>query len=272
MEKRPYQISTTSSLADHIGRPMRTNDCIVLYCIAGRAVAECNFSDTPFREGHMAIIFSDTLFAIKKISPGFKARYIELSTTLADESTFTSSGAFFDWVYENPVFAIPDENKPSIDAWLSSLDWIEANATGRYRELMLRNHWHNFFLGLESALADRLAENLTKSISASRKLLNGFYKLLSENIRRSHEVKFYADKLCVTPYYLSKVCGHVLSSTPKELIDRQLMMEIKSLLTSTDLTIKEIADLYNFQSTSYLGRFFRRHIGMPPSDYRAHHS
>lgn len=46
------------------------------------------------------------------------------------------------------------------------------------------------------------------------------------------------------------------------------MMEIKSLLTTTELTVKEIADMYCFESSSYLGRYFRRHIGMTPSEYR----
>lgn len=45
-------------------------------------------------------------------------------------------------------------------------------------------------------------------------------------------------------------------------------MEIKHLLTSTDMTIKEIANMFHFDSTSYLGRYFRRHTGMTPSEFR----
>jgi len=79
------------------------------------------------------------------------------------------------------------------------------------------------------------------------------------------------DKLCITPYYLSLVTRRVFDVSPKELIDRQIVMEIKSLLTSTELTIKEIAAQYNFESSSYLGRYFRRHTGMTPLQYRQLH-
>lgn len=271
MEKQPYLISNITSLPDLTGRPLRTTSCIVLYCIEGYAAVECNFTDRPFRKGDMAIILSDVLFSIKRISKGFKVRFFELSVALTDETTFTSAGAFFDWLYEHPVFTVPDAGKRDMELWLAVVDWIEANTSGKYRSMMLRNQWHNFFLGLESVLKSRLTARDIKTISSSRKLFDGFCKLLSEHCRRHHEVKFYADKLCITPYYLSRITRRIFSVTPKELIDRQIIMEIKSLLTSTELSVKEIADMYGFESSSYLGRFFRRHIGMTPSEYRDMH-
>ena len=150
-------------------------------------------------------------------------------------------------------------------------DWIDTNTEQKYRSQMLRNQCQNFFLGLETVLQHRLSERDMKAFSSGRKLFNGFCKLLSENCRAHHEVKFYADKLCITPYYLSRVTHRIFGVSPKELIDRQIVMEIKALLTSTELTIKEIADRYHFESSSYLGRFFRRHIGMTPSQYRDLH-
>lgn len=233
---------------------------------------ECNFSETELHRQDITVIFSDTLFAIKDTSPDFKARYFELSTALTDESTFTSSGALFDWLYEHPLFPVDDKNRGDVELWLSCMDWIEKNTTGKYRDLMLRNQWHNFFLGMESLLKHRLTERDIKTISSGRKLFNNFCKLLCENCRKHHEVKFYADKLCITPYYLSCITHRIFSVSPKELIDRQIIMEIKSVLTTTELSIKEIADLYGFESSSYLGRFFRRNIGMTPTEYRNRHN
>ena len=109
-------------------------------------------------------------------------------------------------------------------------------------------------------------------IFANKKLITDFFKLLAENCRKIHEVKFYAERLCVTPSYLSRTTQRMFSISPKEIIDRQIVMEIKSLLTSTDLSIKEIANMYHFESSSYLGRYFRRHIGMTPSEYRNLHN
>ena len=198
-------------------------------------------------------------------------RYFELSVALTDETTYTSGGAFFDWLYEYPVFRIPDDRKKDMEIWLMMMDWIEVNTIGKYRNQMLRNLWQNFFLGLESVLSHRLTDHGIKTISSARKLFDGFCRLLSENCRRYHDVKFYADKLCITPYYLFCITQRIFAVSPKELIDRQIVMEIKALLTSTEMTVKEIAEEYNFESSSYLGRYFRRHTGMTPSEYRGLH-
>lgn len=272
MDQQPYQVSSVTSFADRIDTPLRTPGCILLYCTEGRAIVECNFRTVPFRKGGMIIVFSDTLFSMKKISPGFTTRHFELSAALTDETTFTAAGAFFDWLYEHPVFMIPAEKEADMQTWLSVMDWIEGNTDGKHRKIMLRNHWHNFFLGLESVLKHRLTDNDVKPISSSRKIFDGFCRLLCENCRKHHEVRFYADKLCITPYYLSRITHRIFAVSPKELIDRQIMMEIKSLLTTTELTVKEISDMYGFESSSYLGRFFRRNIGMTPTEYRNQHN
>ena len=133
---------------------------------------------------------------------------------------------------------------------------------------MLHNQWQNFFLGFESVVKPWLDTRDMKTISSSRRLFHKFCQLLCENCRTHHDVKFYADKLCITPYYLSKITFRIFQVSPNELIDRQLIMEIKALLTTSDMTVKEIADRYCFDSASYLGRYFRRHVGMTPLDYR----
>lgn len=243
----------------------------MLYCLEGRAVVECNFRSVPLRKGDVLLVFSDTLFSMEKRSPGFRVRHYELSAALTDETTFNSGGAFLDWLTEYPVFHIDSARRSEIEQWFAILDHIESDAVGKYKNMMLRNHWHNFFLGLESVLQPALNDNEIKSISSYRTIFDSFCKLLCENCRIRHDVKFYADRLCITPYYLSKVTNRIFRVAPKELIDRQIVMEIKSLLTSTQMSVKEIATHYNFESSSYLGRYFRRHTGMTPSEYRAAH-
>lgn len=237
-------------------------------CVSGYAVVECNFTRKPFRHGCIAVIFSDTLFSAVKVSREFRVIKFELSLPLTDEVTYVSSGPFFDWLAENQVCVIPESARNDFRLWLDGLRWIERNAEEGYRNSMSRNQWQNFFLGFESVVKPLLDTCNIKTTSSSRSLFNKFCQLLCENCRTRHDVKFYADKLCITPYYLSKITFRIFQTSPKELIDRQLVMEIKALLATTDLTVKEIADRYCFESASYLGRYFRRHVGMTPLAYR----
>lgn len=268
----PYLTSEETAMTGLLGKPLRTRGCLVLVCTAGCAVVECNFTRQAFRQGYVAVILSDTLFSVESVSRNFSVRKFELSVSLADEATFLSSGPFFDWLDENQVCCLPHEWRRHLAVWLEGIDWIERNATAGCRDVMARNHWHNFFLGFEAAVRPLLETAVTRPVSSSRRLFNKFCELLCEHCRTRHDVRFYADRLCITPYYLSKITYRNFQVSPKELIDRQLLMEIKSLLVSTHLTVKEIADRYCFDSASYLGRWFRRHTGMTPLAWRAQQS
>ena len=61
---------------------------------------------------------------------------------------------------------------------------------------------------------------------------------------------------------------NVLSESPKAIIDKRLITEIKVLLQSTESTIQEIADKLNFPDQSYLSRYFKKNCGVTPTDYR----
>lgn len=268
MADETYITSETTNLKDSLGKPLRTKGCILMFCTSGRAVVECNFTRRTLCPGWMTVIFSDTLFSVERISDNFEVIKFELSVALADEATYISSGPFFDWLAENQVCVIPEERRMGFDLWLDEMSWIEKHAESGYKNVMMRNLWQNFFLGFESVVRPLLEAKNMASISSSRKIFHKFCQLLCENCRTRHDVRFYADKLCITPYYLSRITSRIFQVSPKELIDRQLIMEIKALLTTTNLTVTEIADRYCFESASYLGRYFRRHVGMTPQVYR----
>lgn len=268
----PIYTSELSDLRNYLGVPLRTKGCVLIYCLSGYAMFECNFAKKPFRCGCLATVFSDTLFSIEKTSRDFRAIKIELSISLTDEVTFISSCEFLDWLADNQICRITENGRRELLFWYKGIKWIEKSADDGFRNTMLRNQWQNFFLGFESRVRPMIDTYERKRSSSSRRLFDRFCQLLSENCRTKHNVKFYADELCITPYYLSKITLHVFSVSPKELIDRQIIMDLKALLATTDLSVKEIAHRYCFESTSYMVRYFKRHVGVTPLDYRRQHN
>ena len=107
-----------------------------------------------------------------------------------------------------------------------------------------------------------------KAISRSRTLIIRFLKLVAQHFRTNREVSFYAEKLCITTTYLYKLTHRRWNLSPKELIDQQTICEIKTLLSNTDMSVKEIAALLNFENTPYMCRYFRQRTGLSPTEYR----
>ena len=79
---------------------------------------------------------------------------------------------------------------------------------------------------------------------------------------------FYADKLCLTPKYLSKLIKQASGRSAPDWIDDFVILEAKNLLKYTDLTIKEIVYKLHVPNPSVFFKFFKAHTGLTPSEYR----
>ena len=97
-----------------------------------------------------------------------------------------------------------------------------------------------------------------------------YFKIIKEkaDFKEERRVGWYAQQLCITPKYLSETIKQMSHRTPNEWIDHYVLIEIRVLLKNTTKSIKEITMEMNFPTQSFLGKFFREHMGMSPSDYR----
>jgi AraC family transcriptional activator of pobA len=85
---------------------------------------------------------------------------------------------------------------------------------------------------------------------------------------KNREVQYYADKLCVSPKYLSEVCKDVTGLTANYWITRFTTIHIRRLLRDKQMSFTEIADKFNFSSLAYFSRFVVKNLGAPPSKFR----
>lgn len=95
-----------------------------------------------------------------------------------------------------------------------------------------------------------------------------FTKLLSENYFSQREVSFYSKKLYIHEKYLSQLLKKKTGKTARQYITEMIVLEAKVLLVDRSLSIKQIADLLNFENPFHFSRFFKQYGGMPPTQYR----
>lgn len=99
-------------------------------------------------------------------------------------------------------------------------------------------------------------------------LTKQFLELVKENFRKERQLKFYADELCITPRYLSRVVKECSGSSAADWIERYVVLEARALLKSTNMNIQQISDSLNFPSQTFFGKYFKRRVGMSPKEYR----
>lgn len=99
-------------------------------------------------------------------------------------------------------------------------------------------------------------------------IFTSFIMLVEDNFKQERRVSWYANQLCITPKYLSESVKLASKRTPTEWIDNYVVLELRIQLRNSAKTIKEIASDLNFPNQSFLGKFFKEHVGMSPSAYR----
>lgn len=151
----------------------------------------------------------------------------------------------------------------------------------KYSELLaLNNSDNNVFAANERrllllSLTYRLC-NIFHEISkdndnaSSRKLeiYMQLIQLIDQYYTSERGVRFYADRLCLSPKYLTSLVKSVSDNSVQELVFKAITKKAISLITTTDKSIKEIADYLNFPNASAFGTFFKKQVGMSPINYR----
>lgn len=104
--------------------------------------------------------------------------------------------------------------------------------------------------------------------SRQEEIISQFVELLFKYHKKERSIAFYADKMFLTPKYLSKVIKDITGKPILQWIDEMVIMAAKALLKTSNMTILQISEELNFANASFFGSFFRKRVGMTPVHYR----
>lgn len=99
-------------------------------------------------------------------------------------------------------------------------------------------------------------------------IFTDFIRLVEQNYKSERRVGWYAHKMCITAKYLSETVKQVSRRTPNDWIDNYVVMELRVQLKNTTKSIKEIAQEMCFPNQSFMGKYFKEHVGVSPMTYR----
>jgi AraC family transcriptional activator of pobA len=99
-------------------------------------------------------------------------------------------------------------------------------------------------------------------------LLQSFRKLTDKSFATLKLPKDYAALLYITPNHLNAMCNDILGISAGDVIRNRVILEAKRLLVNLDLNITAIAGQLNFADNSYFTKFFKKHTGQTPEEFR----
>ena len=253
-----------SPVAPH---PLALAYVVVLVCQGGEGELELNFQPCRVKQHDVLVLAEDSIAVVKKRSTHFRCSYYLLQRSIAAEVAYALPNHLFSYLNASPYIAASEQLTAFVSVWEQHLQLVFRCESG-YRRQMLINAFQNLFFWL-SEQADTQQEQLRNNFSRQEMLCWRFWEMLAVACRQHREVAFYAKALHITPYYLSQLTRRFFNDTPKTLIDRQVILEIKKELRKSHQSIQQIADSLDFVDPSYLSKYFSKHTGMGPTEYRS---
>ena len=213
------------------------------------------------------IVVNDSVYQPLESSDDLICKAIVMSRSFSN-SLFTNFGDYkpiYNMIVSNPVVFMDNETNVFDFFYDAMLNLIRSP----YREFALESARHltlAMFYGY-CAARQGIANN-AKAVTRQESICSDFIDILSHNYKEQREVSFYADRLCITPKYLSQIVKDNTGKTALELIEDYVIEESKAMLISTTMTIQQISDELHFPSQSVFGKYFKRVTGLSPREYR----
>ena len=239
-----------------------------ILCLSGFSEIEIDSVKYTIKQNTLLVMMPNQTVKYYEVSNDYKAYLIMISNKYFDTR---------DNFYKMASLLIPLKNHPCADLSLAETDLLKAYHVLLYKKISEQNNmFRNFTIQyLIQATFYEVCQLLLKHIEIEKRnmphkeeIFKRFLKMVETYHYKERDISFYAEKLCLTPKYLSSTIKEVSGKLAGDWIDNYVIIEAKALLISTNLTVQEICYELNFSTPSSFTRFFKRITAMSPRKFR----
>lgn len=116
--------------------------------------------------------------------------------------------------------------------------------------------------------AENIDDNDQKPHSRKLSYVKTFLRLVRANHRKERSIGFYADKMFISPKYLSLIIKESTGRSAAEWIDQYVIQEAKNLLRYSGKNVQQVAYELNFTNQSSFGKYFKHLTGLSPTQFQ----
>ena len=266
----PYLLKDMPFHAETMRNPHKFDFFIFVNHIAGGMKLKVDMEEYVLSNPLNVIKFAPgQIISFEETTPDFDAMVIFLSKRFIESLLVYVNGPI-PFRFGSQMWLVEhydvDANDPTPSHFFQTIQQCLRDKRNPYRLQVVQHVMMAMFYASDK-MRNRDVESQASRTNADV-LSKKFLELAKENFRKERQLQFYADTLCITPRYLSRVVKECTGSSAAEWIERCVVLEARALLKSTNMTIQQISDELNFPSQTFFGKYFKRRVGMSPKEYR----
>ena len=272
-------IDDNIAVVDSLNEMMETDenavklDCFMLvFCIKGSITTHINGKQHTLQKDHCAILPPNTILRRITRSEQYTLRIAAASQSFLSDILYMNKTTWdiIHYLYHNPVHSVKPKMSYKLYLYKELMMTLVQEEPHVYSRQTRRFHLSGLFCEMMAELHKIIPANEQTEVNHNRSIfiVRDFMEMVNADDGSHRSVAYYADRLCYSAKYLSSTIKQVTGKTPLQIINEHAIQEIKHKLKRSNMSMKEMADCFNFANPSFFGKFVRQHIGMSPMQYR----
>lgn len=249
--------------------PTKIDPTVVIVCLSGTIRIGINLREYVCTAGNLVLLMPDHIVQHYGKSDDFSGIFLAVSPSFMKDIIYNLEHVLniFFYVKEYPCTMLKQHEVEALKEYHSFL-WKKIKMTDNiYKREIAQNMLKSLFYDICNIFRHHIhQEELNKN--RKEELFGQYLRLVVQYYKENRHVSFYADKLFLTPKYLSTVVKEISKKSAGDWIDSYVILEAKAWLKSSGKTIQEISNELNFANQSFFGKYFKQHTGMSPGEYR----
>ena len=268
-DKEPFALGIHVQMGELLQELERLENFSLLFVNQGSARIELDFQTYDIHANYYIALAAEQFFQWLETSPDFTVSYLTFTRDILFEIITPFPPSFFAFIKQYAVSPpMPKDEEKRIYRLLQIVQDLYTEKEHTFRLPMLKNCLQNFLMDIYDKTKAQFLHRDAQNTTRQEELLEKFIALVFQHSSSHRDVQFYADQLCITTRYLSSIIQKLTGHTPKEIIDDRCIQEIKMRLRTTNDSMQEIAFQLNFPDQSFFSRYFKKHTGITPAEYR----
>lgn len=252
----------------YANNPCRLKAGIFVLCMQGDLEASINLTHFRIEQGSFITLPPGTILQIHKAEGDLEIYFMGFSSGFMEQANIDySTMDIYYAVKDNPVVELKKQPAGLLKDYFSLLLNTNELCGNALNNNNLLNHLlSGILIGVTALYKDKIKD--ISNLSKSEQISKNFNRLVMQNYTSQRSVAWYAKKLGITQAHLSTIVRQTTGKTCIDIITSMVIMDAKAQLKSTNLSIHDIAYSLNFTNMSFFGKYFKRHVGMGPLEYR----
>lgn len=249
--------------------PFKIQFAMMILCLNGHMRVNLNLNEYKLQRNCIQIVTPGAIAQCVEITPDSRMAIIAFATVNnLPEGNPQSALIMRKFLIDNAMLQLSDREMGEMIGLYHHMRQQLVQPERLFTHEIINSYIQIFYYSLCQLMSPYIEQQDTQYVSRKKQIFDQFTLLLRQHYTQERSISFYAEKLCITPKYLSQVIYDISGQHARNWIRDHVILEAKALLKCGKYNVQQVSDLLNFANQSFFGSYFKKAVGCSPSAYQ----